>query len=160
MVLVRAEKSEFPLIASLARAIWMEYYPAFIPEHQLTYMLNLFYTQSALEKQEQEGQQFFLLMENDKPVGFLGITPESDAVKINKWYILKQARGKGLGKMSWQMVRHQFASFNRFYLTVNRKNYKSINFYFQLGFTIREVADFDIGGGYFMEDFVMENRTH
>jgi ribosomal protein S18 acetylase RimI-like enzyme len=40
-------------------------------------------------------------------------------------------------------------------LTVNRENYKAINFYFKLGFKIEKVADFDIGQGYVMNDFVM-----
>jgi hypothetical protein len=40
-------------------------------------------------------------------------------------------------------------------LTVNRKNYKAINFYFKNGFTIKEIADFDIGNGFFMNDFIM-----
>jgi len=40
-------------------------------------------------------------------------------------------------------------------LQVNRKNYKAINFYFKNGFTIESVGDFDIGGGYYMNDFVM-----
>ena len=38
---------------------------------------------------------------------------------------------------------------------VNRMNYKAVNFYFKSGFTIEKVADFDIGDGYFMNDFVM-----
>ena len=41
-------------------------------------------------------------------------------------------------------------------LTVNRQNYKSINFYFKNGFIINEIADFDIGNGYVMNDFVMK----
>jgi diamine N-acetyltransferase len=40
-------------------------------------------------------------------------------------------------------------------LTVNRKNFKAINFYFKNGFIIESVKDFDIGNGYLMEDFVM-----
>ena len=40
-------------------------------------------------------------------------------------------------------------------LTVNRQNFKSVNFYFKNGFTIERVADFDIGNGYVMNDFVM-----
>jgi ribosomal protein S18 acetylase RimI-like enzyme len=40
-------------------------------------------------------------------------------------------------------------------LQVNRQNYTAINFYFKLGFTIERVADFDIGHGFFMNDFVM-----
>ena len=43
-------------------------------------------------------------------------------------------------------------------LTVNRQNYKSINFYFKNGFVIEKTADFDIGSGYFMNDFVMVYR--
>jgi RimJ/RimL family protein N-acetyltransferase len=45
-------------------------------------------------------------------------------------------------------------------LTVNRQNFKSINFYFKNGFVIEKVADFDIGGGYIMNDFVMTRRLN
>ena len=44
----------------------------------------------------------------------------------------------------------------RITLTVNRQNYKAINFYFKHGFKIKSVDDFDIGNGFFMNDFVME----
>jgi hypothetical protein len=40
-------------------------------------------------------------------------------------------------------------------LTVNRQNYKSINFYFKIGFRIEKCADFPIGNGFVMNDFVM-----
>jgi hypothetical protein len=34
-------------------------------------------------------------------------------------------------------------------------NYKSVNFYFRLGFIIEKTTDIDIGDGYFMNDFIM-----
>ena len=40
-------------------------------------------------------------------------------------------------------------------LQVNRYN-KARNFYENLGFTVLYKADFDIGNGYFMNDYVME----
>jgi ribosomal protein S18 acetylase RimI-like enzyme len=40
-------------------------------------------------------------------------------------------------------------------LSVNRQNFKSINFYFKNGFKIKSVEDFDIGNDYEMNDFVM-----
>jgi hypothetical protein len=40
-------------------------------------------------------------------------------------------------------------------LTVNRKNFKAINFYFKNGYIIESVEDFDIGESYLMNDFVM-----
>jgi len=43
-------------------------------------------------------------------------------------------------------------------LQVNRQNYKAVNFYFKMGFIIESVGDFDIGGGYFMNDFVMVRK--
>ena len=44
-------------------------------------------------------------------------------------------------------------------LQVNRQNFKAINFYFKMGFVIECVADFDIGDGYFMNDFVMLKKN-
>jgi ribosomal protein S18 acetylase RimI-like enzyme len=40
-------------------------------------------------------------------------------------------------------------------LQVNRQNVVAINFYFKAGFVIEKSADFDIGDGYFMNDFIM-----
>jgi hypothetical protein len=39
-------------------------------------------------------------------------------------------------------------------LTVNRNN-KFLNFYLSNGFQIKEEKDFDIGGGYFMNDYIL-----
>jgi len=44
-------------------------------------------------------------------------------------------------------------------LQVNRHN-KAKDFYELLGFTIIEEADFDIGNGYFMNDYVMEKKIN
>ena len=54
------------------------------------------------------------------------------------------------------------ASIEKLRLTVNRQNFKSINFYFKNGFKIDHVEDFDIGNGYVMNDFVMlwENKKY
>jgi hypothetical protein len=40
-------------------------------------------------------------------------------------------------------------------LAVNRKNYKSINFYFKIGFIIDHCMDVAIGNGFYMNDFEM-----
>jgi ribosomal protein S18 acetylase RimI-like enzyme len=42
-------------------------------------------------------------------------------------------------------------------LQVNRFN-KAKEFYEKLGFTVIKTADFDIGNGYFMNDYVMEKK--
>ena len=42
------------------------------------------------------------------------------------------------------------------WLTVNKYNDGSIAVYNKAGFTVREEAIFDIGNGFFMDDYVME----
>jgi RimJ/RimL family protein N-acetyltransferase len=66
-----------------------------------------------------------------------------------------EQQGKGIGAEAFERLLEHYADAREIRLTVNRQNYKSINFYFKIGFRIERCADFDIGGGFFMNDFVM-----
>ena len=61
---------------------------------------------------------------------------------------------KGIGKALFE---HVFGNLKQITirLTVNRQNYKAVNFYFRLGFTIEKIIDIDIDNGFLMNDFVM-----
>ena len=77
----------------------------------------------------------------------------------NKLYIKTSEHHKGQGT---QLLKHLFDLLPKDHnlrLTVNRKNYKAINYYFKNGFVIEEVKDFDIGDGFFMKDFVMLRKA-
>ena len=41
-------------------------------------------------------------------------------------------------------------------LTVNKRNFDSIAFYQKIGFKIVDCVEMDIGGGFIMDDYVME----
>ena len=43
-------------------------------------------------------------------------------------------------------------------LRVNKKNYNTIDIYKHLGFRIKEAVVTDIGGGYVMDDYIMEYK--
>jgi nitroreductase len=74
---------------------------------------------------------------------------------INKFYLLSTTRRSGLGKQVFEALCNIYNSTKEIRLQVNRQNYKAINFYFKMGFVIEACADFDIGDGYFMNDFIM-----
>jgi len=80
---------------------------------------------------------------------------EPNVYFINKLYLKTNQHGSGLGTEFLNDVLSNYVDWNTIILTVNRTNYKSINFYFKNGFKIESVANFDIGNNYFMEDFVM-----
>ncbi len=158
--LQRATASDIPLIRTLAHRIWWAHYPDIISEAQIAYMLERMYSAEALERQmTQEGATFWLIAEQQtSPLGFIAISL-TDASKrqyfIHKFYLEATQQGKGWGTAAFEALLAQYPDAQEIRLTVNRQNYKSINFYFKVGFRIERCADFDIGEGFFMNDFVM-----
>jgi GNAT superfamily N-acetyltransferase len=123
-------------------------------------MLEMMYSKSSLEKQMKEGSQFIIVYDNDGPVGFAAyFLKEKSIYKLDKIYILPSQQGKGTGKFLLEHIIEEIKSKNAkaLQLQVNRYN-KARNFYEKLGFTVIDEKDFDIGNGYFMNDYVMEKR--
>jgi len=143
-------------IHDLANNIWREHYPGIISKEQIDYMLQSRYAVQYLKNLMQQGEKFFLCIEDDLPIGFYSYTQRSTDYFLNKFYLSKSKHRGGVGTIMFNHLLTQIEADNvPLRLQVNRKNLKAINFYFKQGFVIEEVKDFDIGGGYLMEDFVM-----
>jgi ribosomal protein S18 acetylase RimI-like enzyme len=154
--LQKAKSQDIPLIISLAHKIWKAYYPAIITHEQIDYMLDKFYSTSSLEEQMNDGQVFYLINSNEISVGYLSVEQQNHGdYFLNKFYIDPNEHRKNIGENSFLQLLDLLPDMNTIRLTVNRSNFKSINFYFKLGFIIEEVKDFDIGNNYFMNDFIM-----
>lgn len=154
-----ATTSDISAIYQLASEIWYDHYLSIITAEQIEYMLDKFYSPQALEKSIREGQLIYLINNESKiSIGYLAVTEKQPRHWfMNKFYIQTQIQGKGIGAdilKQWENL----AQPKELSLQVNRKNFKSINFYFKTGFVIKEVADFDIGNGYSMDDFIMVKR--
>ncbi len=156
MKLVTAVLQDIAVIQKLAQEIWFIHYPPIIGYKQVNYMLDAMYSEKSLQKQmEQENHVFYLINIKGKNIGFASIKQESkNTIFINKFYILKNKSNKGVGTQVFKMLLKIYKP-KTIRLTVNRQNYQAINFYFKNGFIIEKVADFDIGNGYYMNDFVM-----
>jgi diamine N-acetyltransferase len=159
------EASETGLIAALADKIWHAYYIDFISLEQINYMLDKFYSKQSLDQQIQEGQEFYKVICDEKISGFVSVSrKQKDSYFIHKFYLLTELHGKNTGTMVMNLIKEMIRSRNEgrdasIRLTVNRQNYKAINFYFKNKFIIESVEDFDIGNNFFMTDFVMLYRA-
>jgi len=158
MQLIQATGTNAPLIREMAETIWWSHYPAIIGDEQVKFMLGKMYSLESLHSQIEEGKQlYYILVEDENPIGFIGIELlDSTSAFIHKFYLLQTKQRKGSGTSAFQLVLNQFPEVKEIRLQVNRQNYQAINFYFKIGFNIEKVADFDIGGGYFMNDFIMK----
>ncbi len=147
---------EIEKVAELAKIIWAKHYPAIIGQEQVDYMLqNMYNHQSLLEQIHEKGQQFYFIISNNQSIGFISVTDEKNNTwMLNKFYVLEEKAGKGTGTKVFEEIK-KIIQPKKITLTVNRKNYKSVNFYFKNGFKIDSLAVFDIGNGFVMDDFVM-----
>jgi diamine N-acetyltransferase len=145
-------------MCSIAEKIWLHHYPAIIGHAQTEYMLKHNYSLTSLKEQSASGQQFYwICAEKDAEIGFIGVSESANnSLFIHKFYILPDFQGQGVGKSAFQALIKSYADIQSITLQVNRLNYKSINFYFSVGFRITHVTDFDIGAGWQMNDFIME----
>lgn len=152
----KAFAAEVGIISGLADRIWKKHYITIITMEQIEYMLKRMYSDQALTKQMEEGHDFTIVSVNGKDVGYISLSKnEKNEYFLHKFYVEVDEQGKGIGTKLFEYILTQLVDARSIKLTVNRKNYKAINFYFKNGFIIDEVADFDIGDGYFMNDFVM-----
>lgn len=158
-VIRKATVKDIPLIRQLTFAIWPQTYTQLLTKEQIEYMLQLIYSETSLQKQmEIDGCTFIIIYEDNKPVAFASYSQTKPQVwKLNKIYVLATQQGKGTGKFIINFIVEEIKQQNAkaLQLQVKRDN-PAQDFYKKLGFTIIETADFDIGNGYFMKDYVME----
>ena len=157
-----ASVDDIPLIRKLCMAVWPKTYADMISPEQIEYMLELMYSKEALERQMNEGAVFFLLFHDGEPVGYAAWQEETPGqFKLHKLYVLPADQGKGRGRFLLEAIiaACREKGGNLLALQVNRNN-KARFFYEKLGFVIAREANFDIGNGYFMEDYVMERQLN
>lgn len=156
----KATADDIPLIRELVYEVWPQTYASILSQEQIDYMLDKMYSPGSLQKQIDAASQFILVYEGNEPVGFAAYFESAPSVyKLDKIYILLSQQGKGTGRF---MIDHIIDEIRQkgataLQLQVNRHN-KAKNFYEKLGFAIIEEKDFDIGQGFFMNDYVMEKQ--
>ena len=158
MIRIRdARQSDSQLLATLADTIWREHYIPIIGKPQVDYMLEHFQSREAIATQMKEGVRYFILEYDGKPAGYYAFEARADAYFLSKIYVLKDYRGKGLGRAAMQALRARAreAGIPRITLTVNKDNSASIEAYKRMGFRQDKPSIKDIGGGFVMDDYLM-----
>ena len=152
---------DIPLIRDLTFRVWPQTYASILSQEQIDYMLEMMYSEKSLTRQmTEEACRFIIVYDNGRPVGFASFSEtESGIWKLHKIYVLPNQQGRGTGKYMLNHIIQEIKNQNAFalQLQVNRYN-NAKDFYEKLGFTVIKTADFDIGNGYFMNDYVMEKK--
>jgi ribosomal protein S18 acetylase RimI-like enzyme len=147
-------------IAALAALIWRAHYPEIISPAQIEYMLARMYALDTLRAELAGGIYYGRLLLAGTLAGFSAWGPSGRAgeAKLHKLYVHPARQRQGLGSA---LLRHVEAKvrdrdFRVLILAVNKGNAAAIAAYRRHGFTVRESVVVDIGGGFVMDDYVME----
>ncbi len=153
-------EEEIAEVARLAQEIWQEHYVPIIGQAQVDYMLEKFQSTGALTRQIAQQYEYYLVLDSAQSAGYVGLVPDSREAKLllSKIYIRKELRGRRLRKEALGFVedicrKRDIATIR---LTVNKNNARSIAWYQRMGFTNVGPTVQDIGGGFVMDDFIME----
>ncbi len=152
--------ADIPLIRELTFNVWPQTYRSILTSEQIDYMLEMMYSPSSLEKQMQDGCIFIIVYNDEEPVGFASYQLlDNNVAKLHKIYVLPSQQGKGTGNYLLDYIIKGVKELGTasLQLQVNRNN-KAKAFYEKKGFVVIQETDFDIGNGYYMNDYVMEKK--
>ncbi|HEY9017144.1 GNAT family N-acetyltransferase [Thiomicrospira sp.] len=147
-------------VADLAKPIWQQHFTPIIGEQQVAYMLEKFQSAKAIQQQIHDGTSYFAAQMNQNLVGYMALVPDPQQAKVmlSKLYVSKDYRTKGIGKSLLNQAEcfTQQLGLSGLWLTVNRHNSQTIDWYQRQGFVIVDEQKKAIGDGFVMDDFIMQ----
>jgi len=157
VTILPADPEHVEEIARLAGIVWRAHYPGIISHEQIEYMLAKMYDLEVLRQELANGVAYLRALEGEQLLGFAAYGPAGKEIKLYKLYVHPEHQGRGFGRSLMDRV-EQASGGQTLVLTVNKRNEKAIRAYQKHGFVIRESVVVDIGGGFVMDDYVMEKR--
>ena len=148
-------------IADLAKVIWNEYFTPIIGKDQVDYMVEKFQSYPALKEQISEGYEYYQIFSGGEFCGYTGIRPgEDNRLFLSKLYLKKESRGHHLATGAFSFLKEicRERGYSAIWLTCNKHNDNSLGVYRHFGFEIIDTQEADIGGGFIMDDCIMEYK--
>jgi GNAT superfamily N-acetyltransferase len=160
--ITRAGLTDRDFIRSVSERTWPSTYGHIISQEQIDFMLEWMYSDDSLATQMNTGCEFYIANMNGSDIGFCSVSPEKEedsneiAHKLNKLYVLPTAQGTGAGKalLNKSIEVAKAAGSSSLFLQVNKLN-TAYTFYLKHGFIKELEFKFDIGNGFYMDDYVM-----
>jgi ribosomal protein S18 acetylase RimI-like enzyme len=153
-------KPQIAAVAALAAEIWRGHYTPIIGAAQVEYMLAKFQSAEQIYKEITENEcTYFIATQKDRDIltGYCAVQPQEDCLLLSKLYILDGFRGRGIARRFMDEVTSlcQEHGLNKIRLTVNKNNSNAVAAYRKMGFETVDSVKVGIGGGFYMDDYVM-----
>ena len=128
-------------------------------------MFEMMYSIESLTAQMCDKHHHFIIVsQDDVPCAYISIEPLGNhRYNFQKIYARREVHGNGVGRYlierGLEYIRAQEQNNPATVeLFVNRRN-PAVDFYRHMGFSIISTRDFDIGNGFYMNDYIMERQV-
>ena len=145
-------------MVELAGRVWRAHYPGIISPEQIEYMLEQRYRPVLVRQFIARGDLWLAARATGALVGFAHGHPQAEGdYKLDKLYVDLDWQRHGIGGALIRALAERTASqgYSRLVLRVNRQNQQAIDAYLKHGFTVQTIYLEDIGGGHYMDDYIM-----
>jgi GNAT superfamily N-acetyltransferase len=159
LVLSRLTAAEVDAVSALARTVWQATYPPLISQAQIDAMLADRYAPERIREQLDDPRHAWrVARRGDALVGFAHALRDDTGCKLDKLYVDPARQRRGIGAALLRAIEDwaRQQQLHHLWLQVNRGNAQAIRAYEKYGFHIIASRVFDIGGGFVMDDHVME----
>ena len=161
MQIAPLDERDIAALIELAGLIWRRHYPGIISMQQIDYMLAQRYTPAIIRAQMQSGSAWWdRALVDGSMIGFAQYELHGHSMKLDKLYIHPDFQRRGYGACMLAHIEEAARARGALAvkLNVNKHNLKSIAAYRKSGYEVVDEVVADIGGGYVMDDFVMEKK--
>ena len=158
------EESEVEALSKLAAEIWRAHYPAIIGSAQTEYMLAQRYDPRVIRQELGGGDIWWDTLHADGTmIGFSSalVADTPRALKLDKLYVHPAHQRRGFGGMLIEHAcqRAKRLEYEKVILAVNKNNASAIAAYRKHGFEVTQAVVKEIGGGFVMDDYVLEKKV-
>lgn len=160
MEIRKATTADCELIRKMAKEVFPQTYLGIITREQIDFMMDWMYSVENLHRQmEREGHVYLIAYDEGQPAGYVSVQPQGpDLFHLQKIYVLPSRQRSGAGKFLFEQaiayIRQLHPKPCTMELNVNRHN-PALGFYEHMGMKKVREGDFDIGNGFFMNDYIM-----
>ena len=155
----QASETDCPLIRRMSEEAFPATYREILTPAQLDYMMEWMYSDVSLREQFRAGHIWFIASSDGEPCGYLSVERQGETLfHLQKIYVLPRFQGIGAGAFLFRHAVEYIRSVQPapclMELNVNRRN-PALHFYARMGMRRLREGDFPIGGGYYMNDYIM-----
>ena len=163
--IVKAGVDDLQKIHDMAQVVFRHTYREILTPEQMDYLMDWMFSMPNLEKQLEEGHNYYLAYDGEQTCGYVSVQYEGadgngvEVFHLHKIYVMPDSQGKHVGMSLFDRViahvKDQVGDMPaRIELNVNKFN-KSVEFYRHIGMRVLLEEDFPIGNGFYKTDYIM-----